>query len=334
MSRLPDARPQRLLGCRWDVCVRTASLRRVYDVALTVAACVRSGTRVDVGWLVSRDGPPVDPAEALALTPGGGRAGHVWGGAADDQLAERAAGVGQGRLVPVEVGEYEAALAGEAATGSGQCLLLPAETLPAELWDRLVDREPVCLVTDLDADGLAVATRLLEAGQVEAEGPEIVAAWARGRSTTDVSADRVVTMLRPVPTLVAAGPGPVGDAVVGLADVLGWRIHRAVEPGSAIPLIVGLTVLDSLVVTGHDDEAAGRILESGLSSRAGYIGVVAPRARQEARLAWLSDRNVTGLERIHGPAGLDIGARTPGEVAAAVLAEAIACHRLGAQANP
>ena len=150
MSRLPDARPQRLLGCRWDVCVRTASLRRVYDVALTVAACVRSGTRVDVGWLVSRDGPPVDPSEALALTPGGGRAGHVWGGAADDQLAERAVGLGYGRLVPVEVGEYEAALAGEAATGSGQCLLLRAETLPAELWDRLVDREPVCLVTELD----------------------------------------------------------------------------------------------------------------------------------------------------------------------------------------
>ena len=31
----------------------------------------------------------------------------------------------------------------------------------------------------------------------------------------------VVTVLRPVPTLVAAGPGPVGDAVVRLADVLG-----------------------------------------------------------------------------------------------------------------
>jgi len=59
----------------------------------------------------------------------------------------------------------------------------------------------------------------------------------------------------------------------------------------------------------------------------GYVGVVAPRARQEARLVWLTDRNIDGLERIHGPAGLDIGARTPGEVAAAVVAEAIAVHR-------
>src|SRR4029077_15777859 len=109
---------------------------------------------------------------------------------------------------------------------------------------------------------------------------------------------------------------------------------RAPDPGSAIPLVVGLTVLDSLVVTGHDDEVAGRILEAGLSSRGGYIGLAPPRVRQEPRLTWLTDRNVSGLERIHGPAGLDIGARTPGEVAAAVLAEAIAVHRLEAQANP
>ena len=306
----------------------------MYDVALTVAACVRAGTRVDVAWLVSRDGPPVDPAEALALTPGGGRVGRVWGGAADDQMAERAGTIGAGRLVPVTVGEYDAALAGEAATGSGECLVLPADALPADLWERLVDREAVCLVADLDADGRVVGTRLVDAEAVEAEDAEVVAAWTAGRSATAVTRGRVVTVLRPVPTLVAAGPGPVGDAVVRLADVLGWRTQRAPDPGSAIPLVVGLTVLDSVVVTGHDDEAAGRILEAALSGRVGYLGVVAPRARQEARLAWLTDRNVTGLERIHGPAGLDIGARTPAEVAAAVLAEAIAVHRLGAQANP
>ncbi len=306
----------------------------MYDVALTVAACVRAGTRVDVAWLVSRDGPPVDPSEALALTPGGGRTGHVWGGAADDQVVEQVAAVGRGRLVGVEVGEYEAALAGQTATGSGRCLFLPASELPEVLWERLVDREAVCLVTDLDDGGLAVSTRLVEAEHVEAEDADVVAAWSRGRSTTHVAPRRVVTVLRPVPTLVAAGPGPVGDAVARLADVVGWRVHRAPESGSAIPLVVGLTLLDSVVVTGHDDEMAGRILEAALSSRAGYIGVVAPRARQEARQTWLNDRNVAGLERIHGPAGLDIGARTPGEVAAAVLAEAIACHRLEAQANP
>ena len=41
---------------------------QMYDVALTVAGCVRAATRVDVAWLVSRDGPPTDPSEALALS--------------------------------------------------------------------------------------------------------------------------------------------------------------------------------------------------------------------------------------------------------------------------
>jgi len=234
----------------------------------------------------------------------------------------------------VDVAPYEAALVGQSATGPGRCLLVPADSLPAGLWDRLVDREAVCLVTELDADGWVVGARLVEPQAIEGEDADVVAAWSSGRSTTAVSAGRVVTVLRPVPTLVAAGPGPVADAVARLAEVLGWRVHRAPEPGSAIPHVVGLTVLDSLVVTGHDDEQAGQIIEAGLSSRVGYLGVVAPRARHEARLTWLVDRNVGGLDRIHGPAGLDIGARTPGEVAAAVLAEAIAVHRGEGQANP
>ena len=86
-------------------------------------------------------------------------------------------------------------------------------------------------MADLDEDGRVVRTRLVEAEAVEAEDAEVVAAWTSGRSATAVSPGRVVTVLRPVPTLVAAGPGPVGDAVVRLADVLGWRAQRAPTRG-------------------------------------------------------------------------------------------------------
>ena len=56
----------------------------------------------------------------------------------------------------------------------------------------------------------------------------------------------------------------------------------------------------------------------------GYIGALGSRRTQQARADWLAYRGVTDLERVHGPAGLDIGANTPAEIAVSILAEALA----------
>jgi xanthine/CO dehydrogenase XdhC/CoxF family maturation factor len=44
---------------------------------------------------------------------------------------------------------------------------------------------------------------------------------------------------------------------------------------------------------------------------------------QESREDWLAYRDITDLSRVHGPAGFNIGAKTPQEIAISVLAEAI-----------
>ena len=97
----------------------------MYDIALTVAACLRAGTRVDVAWTVATDGlGPVDPSGALAITPGGGKVGDLLAGAVNDQLVDLA-GRG-GRAVELRVSELDAQLAGLAGPGTARCLLLPA----------------------------------------------------------------------------------------------------------------------------------------------------------------------------------------------------------------
>lgn len=298
----------------------------MYDIVLSVAACLRAGTRVDVAWAVQTQGFSArDPNEALAITPGGGRIGTLLQGSANDALAELA---GQGRagyLVRVSVGEFEAQLAGLACGGSAQCLLVDAAQLPAALWDRLRERDPVCLVARLDGDRIA-SIDLYDRDTVASAGEEATRLFGRGMSETLIADDAVITVLWPVAKLVIVGAGTVVDALRANADLLGWQVQVATEPASATGLIAGLSVLDSVVVVSHDLEFAGVTLQAALASQVGYIGALGSRRTQQARADWLAYRGVTDLSRVHGPAGLDIGSRTPPEIAIAILAEALAVH--------
>jgi len=77
-------------------------------------------------------------------------------------------------------------------------------------------------------------------------------------------------------------------------------------------------------VLGHDVETSGGCLLAALQSNAGYIGAVGSHAMQQARADWLAYRDVTDLDRVYGPAGLDIGSHGPAEVAVAIVAQIIA----------
>ncbi len=290
----------------------------MYDVALTVAACLRSGTRVDVAWVVGSDLSPADPGGALAITPGGGRVGSLYGGALDQQLVEQARALGddRGRLVTVSVGELEAPAFGLTSGGNALAVAIPASLLPTDIWAAFLDRRSVRLHLRRDGDELTAA------GFDDAEA----------EPGSQVSDDEVTTTWRPVPTVVLAGGGPVLQALERMAPALGWRVQRTPDADTARGLVVGLGPLDSVVLAMHDVELAGPVLASTLEGAAGYVGALGSRAMQQSRETWLTDRGVAGLERIHTPAGLDIGADGPAEVAVAILAQAIR-ERSGAQAK-
>lgn len=68
------------------------------------------------------------------------------------------------------------------------------------------------------------------------------------------------------------------------------------------------------------------LIRAALDAGIGYIGLVASRRRGSAILDGL---NLTESERarMHTPVGLDIGARTPAEIAVSIAAEVIATVR-------
>jgi xanthine dehydrogenase accessory factor len=291
---------------------------------MTVSACLQSGTRADVAWLVDADGLPVSNwSDAVVFTPGGGRTGSVLAGALDPKLADFAGRWSVGRIVEIEVTQVDALIAELPGPGSARCLHMPAATLPVELWDLAANRERICLVVELSGDEVQ-GTRLYSQETIAEAGPEVVDLFERGSSGSTVSADWVVSLFVAVPQLVVVGAGPVAGALSELAGWLGWRTRIADEPALVSGLIAPLSALDKVVVAAHDLELAGAALAAALDSECGYIGSLGSRKMQGDRADWLAYRGVTDLSRVRGPAGLDIGASTPEEIAIAIVAEAIA----------
>jgi xanthine dehydrogenase accessory factor len=296
----------------------------VYEIAFSVAGCIRSGTRVDVAWVVEARGFSTrGRAEALAITPGGGRIGSLLAGSLNDQLADLVAAGVSGRLVDIHVGDMEALAVGLSCGGDARCLLMPATDLPAGLWERLREREPVCLVAHLDGDRVA-DTAMFTPETITETGDHVAQLFSRGVSATLVADNTVTTVLWPIPTLVIVGAGAVADALVAAADLLGWQPQIITDVSAATGVIATLAALDKVVVASHDDEVSGPALEAALAGEVGYIGALGSRRTQRSRADWLAYHDITDLSRIHGPAGLDIGAGTPAEIAVSILAEALA----------
>ena len=76
----------------------------------------------------------------------------------------------------------------------------------------------------------------------------------------------------------------------------------------------------AIVIMSHDYYYDAEILESAVAWPVGYLGIVGPvrRTKDLTKTARLSDQT---LERIHAPAGLDLGGETPGEIAISIVSE-------------
>jgi xanthine dehydrogenase accessory factor len=127
------------------------------------------------------------------------------------------------------------------------------------------------------------------------------------------SLDIFLEAMRP-PTLVHVhGDAPVARALVEIGRAIGHDVRLA---SSDVPADLG-----ALVVASHGRDE-GPLLAAALRANVPYVGLVASRRRGQAVLASL-DVTDEQRARVHTPAGLDIGARTPAEVALSVYAEMV-----------
>lgn len=114
----------------------------------------------------------------------------------------------------------------------------------------------------------------------------------------------------------------VADALAAVATTLGWAATIADDLDTVRNALPGT---DAVVVLSHHHGLDGPALAAALASDVHYVGAMGSRRTQARRRDWLVEHGVPAeaQTRIHGPAGLDIGADSPAEIAVSILAEVI-----------
>lgn len=131
----------------------------------------------------------------------------------------------------------------------------------------------------------------------------------------------------PLPKLVLIGDSPVVVALSQLAQVIDFSVTQLHDADLSQ---VAINEQTYILVASHgqyDEEA----LEQALRSPAHYVGMVSSLKRAGACRAYLYEAGLSAAQiaRLKAPAGLDIGALTPDEIAASVLAELVQVRRRG-----
>ncbi|BCX04508.1 MAG: hypothetical protein KatS3mg053_2446 [Candidatus Roseilinea sp.] len=210
----------------------------------------------------------------------------------------------------------------------------------------------------LDADGAVVPT-------ADAEGAEVYAALlGAARAVLQEGESRQVELLTssgmrltafvesilPKPTLIIVGGVHIAIALTTMAKAMGYRVI-VVDPRSAFGNaarfphadriinehprkafeLLTITRSTAVVTLTHDAKFDDPTLQAALASPAFYIGALGGKKTREARRKRLAAAGLgeAQLSRLHSPIGLDIGARTPEEIALATMAQIVAARNGG-----
>jgi xanthine dehydrogenase accessory factor len=171
--------------------------------------------------------------------------------------------------------------------------------------------------------------------------------FARNMCPSKGTMDIFVEPVLPHPSLVILGASPVALSLATQARALGFHVTVAVpaqdvtDPPDADVCVDGfapgyLNEAKRFVVIstqGKGDEAA---LKSALGIEAAYHAFVGSRRKMAALRDKLAGEGVAAdvLERVKAPAGLDLGAITPDEIALSILAEITIERRRGQRGTP
>ena len=134
----------------------------------------------------------------------------------------------------------------------------------------------------------------------------------------------------PALLVVVLGDGPVARALARVGTALEHDVRSTDDAGAALPADTA-----AVVVAAHG-RGESALLAAALRAHVPYVALVASPRRAKGVLAELAEHGVDAEEiaRVSAPAGLDIGARTPPEIAVSIYAELVGTRVAPAFAAP
>ncbi|MCC5984921.1 MAG: XdhC family protein [Rhodobacteraceae bacterium] len=291
---------------------------------------------------------PRQAGAQLAVSGDGEMMGSVSGGCVEGAVVAEALDAladGAPRVLRYGVSDGDAFAVGLACGGTIEVLLEPVadsalpEAMLAEITAARAERRPLAYGVHPES----WARRLIPGAD-----PEQADRFRADRSGPAEDGE-VITLFNPPLRLIVVGAVHIAQALVPMARLAGHDV-TVVDPRAAFAsaarfpgetlvedwpdealAALGLDARTAVVTLTHDPKLDDPAIAAALDSEAYYLGCLGSTRTHAKRLERLraAGRDDAALARLHAPVGLDIGARTPAEIAVAVLAQITATLRRG-----
>jgi xanthine dehydrogenase accessory factor len=182
--------------------------------------------------------------------------------------------------------------------------------------------------SEFDTAGLELA------GDVVAQGMPTIRRRVVFGHGEERALDLFAELYDPAPAIIVLGATPIGRAVAELARFVGRRVRLLDEEAADADPVASLTSqawgpADAVVLSDHDAAYVDDVLRFALAAPVGFVGMIGSRRHAPEAVRRLRESGVppSHLARLRSPLGLDIGSRSPEEIAVSIVAEVVAAER-------
>lgn len=307
----------------------------------------RQGRAVALATVVETWGSAPRPVGSqLVIDADGAMEGSVSGGCVEGAVIVEALEVideGRARLLDFGVSDDDAFAVGLACGGRIRVLVEPVGAVwPVALLEALVaarvERRPVAYVADLESDARRLAGKeeflerfRLDRSGIEPDGRHFVAVHTPPLKMIIVGAVHIAQYLAEfakacghAPILI--DPRPAFGSAARFPEIAihdGWPDEAMEE--------IGLDARTSVITLTHDPKLDDPAIKAALRAPVYYLGCLGSTRTHAKRVTRLEEAGFSDAEiaRIHGPVGLDLGGRSPSEIAISIMAEVTRALRGG-----